>query len=163
MGQFTFITCDTKKKIKPEVRKAYYVLIPKEFGGGHYKEEFYDGYGHFAGHDIYDLVADWNKQSITKNHLNKPIRTSWSMDEEGEFWYEKALQAYKESLRRIKDFKKMSAKQMIEKYGAEYKRMIGIDISCFDFQNEKLQYPIKIAESETAIYENCGPSKSTSI
>lgn len=81
-----------------------YVLVPKEFGGGHIEEDNYEGYGVFGGHDIYELVAQWNK-GVTD-------------------------------------------------------RMVGIDIACYDKDNADLKYPIKIAESPSAVYESEPPSKS---
>lgn len=38
-------------------------------------------------------------------------------------------------------------------------RSIGIDIACYDHENAKLKYPIKITECELK-YEDCSPSKS---
>ena len=47
---------------------------------------------------------------------------------------------------------------MLEKYGQDYLRLIGIDIACYDDQNNALEYPIKITHDEYAVYENCNPS-----
>lgn len=60
MGQFSWLDCKTQEQVLDDVRRDVYVLIPKEFGGGHIKEECYDGYGHFGGRDVYALVANWN-------------------------------------------------------------------------------------------------------
>lgn len=64
MGYFSWLTCDTERSIsnRDSDRGTFpvYVLIPKEFGGGHIEETDYDGYGRFGGQDIYSLVARWN-------------------------------------------------------------------------------------------------------
>ena len=43
-------TCDN---LELQYKKGtdVYVLIPKEFGGGHLVEHCYDGYGHFGGEE----------------------------------------------------------------------------------------------------------------
>lgn len=65
MGFFSWITSDTKKSISNTYSDRgtfpVYVLIPEEFGGGHIKEDCYEGYGVFGGKDVYELVAQWNK------------------------------------------------------------------------------------------------------
>lgn len=106
MGFFSWLTCDTGRSIcnRYSGRKTFpvYVLIPKEFGGGHIREDDYEGYGEFGGQDIYSLVAYWNKGVTDRN--------------------------------------------------------VGIDIACYDKDNAALKYPIKIARSPYAIYEDEGPS-----
>ena len=80
MGQFSWLDCVTGEQIIDNKRKSVYVLVPKEFGGGHIKEGVYDGYGHFGGHDIYELVADWNKEYISFDNiyqLKNSIATSF--------------------------------------------------------------------------------------
>lgn len=78
MGQFSWLDCDRENEghraILDNVADDVYVLVPKEFGGGHILETEYDGYGNFGGHDIYDLVADWNKEYITSDVIKKPVR-----------------------------------------------------------------------------------------
>ena len=64
MGFFSWLTCNTERSIcnRYSRRKTFpvYVLIPKEFGGGHIRETNYEGYGVFGGRDVYALVAQWN-------------------------------------------------------------------------------------------------------
>ena len=66
MGQFSWLDCITKEQIIDDKTRDVYVLIPKEFGGGHIKETCYDGYGNFGGYDIYDLVATWNRKILSE-------------------------------------------------------------------------------------------------
>ena len=49
---------------------------------------------------------------------------------------------------------------MEKKYGKEFKRKIGISISCYNEQNAALKYPIKIARLKNSVYEECSPSDS---
>ena len=60
----------------------------------------------------------------------------------------------------IKDYRRgVDDDTMREKYGDEYEREIGIAVACYDEQNARLKYPIKMTYDETAIYEGCKPSK----
>jgi len=111
MGQFSWLDCETGEQVLDDVSRDVYVLVPKEFGGGHIKEECYDGYGRFGGRDVYALVAQWNKPEECIG------------DDEAD-------------------------------------RYVGIDIACYDEQNARLRYPIKITHDPDAVYENCNPSKS---
>lgn len=64
MGQFSWLDCKTKEQVLDDVKRDVYVLIPKEFGGGHLLETCYDGYGNFGGRDVYALVAEWNRPQL---------------------------------------------------------------------------------------------------
>ena len=64
MGQFSWLDCITGEQVVNNKRRDVYVLVPKEFQseyGVRIKETCYDGYGHFGGYDVFDLVADWNR------------------------------------------------------------------------------------------------------
>ena len=61
MGQFSWLDCKTREQILDDVQRDVYMLVPKEFGGGHIEEHCYDGYGTFGGRDAYALVAKWNR------------------------------------------------------------------------------------------------------
>ena len=159
MGQFSWITCDTKRQVIDNKRKDVYVLIPLEFSGGHITEPCYDGYGTFGGHDIYDLVADWNKQYVTADILQVPKREQWGTDPDSEDNFSFALDEYKRACRRLDYFKRLPDDVMEMKYGKYFKREIGIDIACRDEQNAALKYPIKIAELKDSVYESCPESK----
>lgn len=62
MGQFSWLDCITEDQIVCCKEKDVYVLIPKEFGGGHIEENYYEGYGMFGNRDVYALVANWNRK-----------------------------------------------------------------------------------------------------
>jgi len=187
MGCFSWIDCDrSRKRRKPiKIGEICYVLVPKEFGGGHICESYYDGYGHFGGQDIYELAADWNKGYLSKDNLRKaPVRKKfgglWDFEKEAlreqgvseeeiskkdeearEEYYQNALRCYQKSINKIEDFQAgLSDAEMTEKYGSEWKRNLGIDVACYDEQNAALKYPIKITHDYNGIYETCPASKS---
>lgn len=133
MGQFSWLDCRTGEQILDDVRRDVYVLIPKEFGGGHIKEECYDGYGRFGGHDIYDLVVDWNR-----NYLDHVDKATWTCEE---------VETLEEDLVKVDN-------------GDMEKRHVGITLACYDEDNVMLKYPIKITYDASAVYEECQPSLS---
>lgn len=157
MGQFSWLDCIDKTQILDDVIADVYVLVPKEFGGGHIKETYYDGYGNFGGHDIYDLVADWNKEYVTHHEIEDVLTHSWRREDIE--WYLEGLKRQVRKCERLMDFQRLSDEDMKLKYGKDYKRNIGIDISCYDKQNAALKYPIKITHNPDVIYEECEPSK----
>ena len=160
MGVFSWLDCNTGRQVK--IGRKAYVLVPKEFGGGHITEMYYDGYGNFGGFDVYDLVADWNKGYITEANLRgMPKRSNYGKGESGDFYYELAVKRYNDTVKKITLWQAgASDDEMEEKYGSEWKRNIGIDIACYDEQNEALKFPIKICHNSKAVYEDCKPSMS---
>ena len=182
MGCFSWLDCVTQKAIR--MGEKCYVLVPKEFGGGVIEENSYDCYGRFGLYDIYDLVADWNKESVTSAALReKPgledlkkygglysftkeeLLNEGYTEEEVDFFdkashaesWARGMKRCEASIRRLHDFKILSDEEMRKKYGNDFKRIIGIDIACYDEQNAALKFPIKISH-EPAVYENCNPS-----
>ena len=136
MGQFSWLDCISREQILDNVCRDVYVLVPKEFGGGHILETCYDGYGNFGGHDIFDLVADWNR-SFIRVILNE-LRPCWTGRINAD---EKDLMAFANG----------------DPISCE-KRILGIDLACYDEDNARLKYPIKITHDPDAVYEQCGPS-----
>ena len=138
MGQFSWLDCKTGEQIYCDERSDVYVLIPLEFGGGHIKEEAYEGYGEFGRFDIYDLVVDWNIKYIEEIYKYSNSWVCGSFDK------------YKEDFNRVKN-------------GSEpirEKRILGIQLACYDEDNVRLRYPIKITHDKNAVYEYCSPSMS---
>jgi len=139
MGQFSWLDCKTQEQVIDNAICDVYALIPKEFGGGHIKETCYDGYGHFGGYDIYDLVAEWNRSFIF-TVLNE-LRPYWQCDISE------------------RDEQDLLAFAKGENTTCE-KRYIGIILACYDEDNMRLKFPIKITHDPNAVYEKCMPSKS---
>lgn len=143
MGQFSWLDCKNQKQILDNVEADVYVLIPKEFGGGHIHERCYDGYGHFGCEDIYSLVADWNREYLSKHpeHFLKNTKMEISKSS----WY--------------KDYANlnMPLKELKRELGSYY-RDVGINIACYDEDNKRLLFPIKITHDKNAVYEMCKDS-----
>ena len=160
MGCFSWKYCDSKGRMICGKYKNSYLLIPEEFGGGHLIESCYDGYGHIGIVAIYDAVADWNRKYLTTDMIEVPNRNLWGDTPEGQQWYERAMKKYQVQCNRLLDYVRgKSDAYMVKKYGNDWKREIGIDIACYDEDNKKLKYPIKIAEKEDSVYEQCRYSK----
>lgn len=139
MGQFSWLDCKTDEQVLDDVRRDVYVLVPEKFGGGHIKEECYEGYGVFGGHDIYELVVDWNK-----DHFDYAfdLANTWKCGD----WLEK----YRDDFELVEN----GFEPVCEK------RTLGITLACYDEDNARLRYPIKITHDSNAVYECCGISKS---
>ena len=163
MGQFSWLDCITEEQIVDDKTRDVYVLIPKEFGGGHIKETCYDGYGNFGGYDIYDLVAEWNREILSRNpnfilpHQVQKDFHGFSNDSgkvKLSYWYKhySNLNLTKEEV--VEKIKQDSNTNYFEW------RDIGISIACYDEDNEALPFPIKITHDRYASYELCPPSKS---
>ena len=161
MGQFSWLDCKDGRQVLDNKQADVYLLIPKQFGGGHIHETCYDGYGYFGPCDVYEEVALWNRKFLTVDMIEKPERDQYSDGEDGQRWYEAAVKRYKVRCRCFEDFVSgLSKPEMRQKYGDDYLREIGIEIACDDKDNAALRYPIKITHDASAVYEDCGPSPS---
>ena len=187
MGQFSWIYSDTNKQVIDNRTADTYLLVPKAFQEKYGKaiyESCYDGYGHFGNFDVYDLIAEWNREFLSKDMLrDKPKLENYgglcsfekdalkqqglSEDEiekkdfeQKNYYYNLTVKRYEESIQRLTDYKNGTTdEKMSQKYGKDWKRYIGIDIACYDEQNETIPYPIKIT-SKKMDYEQVSPSKS---
>ena len=140
MGQYSWRDCVTGKPILDDVSKTSYVLVPREFGGGHIAESRYDGYGHFGGYDIYELVLEWNKEYIPQ-YVKLMEVGKWECD------------PYTNDIDDLMDYYN-------DKPVDVEPRELGITLACYDEDNARLKYPIKITYDETAVYEDCPISES---
>ena len=140
MGQFSWLDCVTGEQILDGVCRKSYLLIPKQFGGGHIKETCYDGYGEFNEIDIYDLLPEWNKDMIPEI-----IRRS-----ENSNWICSISETDKENLMAFYNNREINCE----------KRHLGIIMGCYDEDNMSLEYPIKITHDPNVAYEDCDYSPS---
>ena len=135
MGQFSWCFADKQNKKKLLEGNEAVVCCPD---GSFIYENQYDGYGHFGGHDIYDLVVDWNRDYLWC-YINDTC-TSWSKEE-----IMIAVAAM------VSDVEAQAVADMLY-IGAEsdqwrrknWKRILGIKLTCYDEDNAKIKYPIKI-------------------
>lgn len=187
MGQFSWIYSDTEKQLLDNYRADTYLLVPKPFQEQYGKaiyESCYDGYGRFGKYDVYDLIAEWNREFLSKDMLRPApkledygglnvfeldeLKEQGLSDEEIEkkdlekkqYYYNWAVERYETAIQRLTDYRNgMSDSDMLAKYGQDWKRYIGIDIACYDEQNASLPYPIKITTEELD-YDDVDPSNS---
>lgn len=154
MGCFSWYTCDTHEQIRNGRKKSVYALIPKEFGGSSLHEPCYEGYGEFGGKDIYELVTEWNKDFL--DALFKWPNWKCSKDKELEAIGLKYMREGEAAAQVLAESICDERHYLI----SDWKRCIGIQLACYDEDNARLPYPIKIAGNAKSIYEDCEPSKS---
>ena len=174
MGQFSWLDCITEEQIVDDKTRDVYVLVPKEFGGGHIKETCYDGYGNFGGHDIYDLVADWNRNVLSEKpnfifpyafEKAKRLLEYQIIGIEDNYSQKIFLQICDKSWYKYYSNLNLNIDEVVEKCRKDFDeyfdyRYIGIALACYDKDNEALPYLIKITYNPNAVYEDCMPSKS---
>lgn len=151
MGYFTW----TDARRHPRKRKdGRYVVADRIGYGGYAKvvcpdnteiiEKYYEGYGMFGDHDIYDLVVDWNKNYL-KDIFDKMPEDHW-----GYHFREAAIAFQEDNLIELrKEIERLIEHGIEGKYiVSEWKRSIGIAIACEDEDNRSLPFPIKITATK---------------
>ena len=146
MGQFSWMFADTNNEEDLREGQEAYVPLPN---GEYIHEPCYEGYGKFGGQDIYDLVADWNREYLSR-HPEFEIPKNFMAVINGQLirrplfcvarygWYK----AYADlSLTRA---------EVVEQADCYEYRAIGIGIACGDLANNALPFPIKICKSKPA-------------
>lgn len=166
MGQFSWLDCKSGKQIIDDKVKDVYLLIPKEFGGGHIVEHCYDGYGDFGGYDVYDLVATWNRKILSEKPnfifpyaLDRANRIATKYSWKSEYSEKIDLQIRNKPWYETYANLELSEEEVAEQCDIDW-RWIGIELACYDEDNFALPYPIKITYDERAVYEYCAPSES---
>lgn len=157
MGQFSWKYADTNNSHALKLYGTAYVPCPD---GTMIYERCYQCYGIFGGHDIYDLVADWNREYISADLIEKPERKGWNDNEQGEKYYNAAMNWYVSQCNMLMDFVNGKPEDYMRKiYGNDWKRNIGINIAHGDKKNAALKFPIKICRRKPDCYKNIPPSK----
>lgn len=155
MGSFSWKFADRNNASRLRVGKKGYIATPD---GKFIKELSYEGYGKFAGQDVYELVVAWNRDFIAthpdfllphvhtlntgdKNHPNvKKIQKKLS-----DFpWYPIVANLSIKTEDIVSESQKTRALEKAWMYGL---RGIGIDIACYYDDNSSLPYPIKITQT----------------
>lgn len=142
MGQFSWIYSDTNKQVVDNREADTYLLVPEPFQGKYGRaiyESCYDGYGRFGRYDVYDLIVEWNKEMIPEI-IEKILAGEWECSV-GEIELE--------NLRKYFDGEDTSIPV----------RELGIIFACYNEDNFRLKYPIKITSKEMD-YALAKPSKS---
>lgn len=158
MGQFSWMYADSDNKDALKLFGKAYVPCPD---GTVIYEGCYNCDGMFGGYDIYDLVAEWNKQYISIDNIEMPVRGDWGDTEQDALCYQDALKRYKFQCQRIIDFINNKSEEYMQKiYGEDWKRNIGIDIASDSEDNAALKFPIKICEGKNSCYGKIPASES---
>lgn len=149
MGQFSW--CFANKNNEENLLEGNSAVVCCPDGSFIYETE-YDGYGHFGGHDIYELVVDWNRKDLWKyishSHNNRVI---WKRND---ILIALAAMESDENAQsvanKLYDFDMINEGQVNDNFDMRnnWKRIIGIHIACYDEDNAKLKYPIKITTEE---------------
>lgn len=156
MGQFSWKYADTNNRIALKLLGSAYVPCPD---GTVIYESCYQCYGMFGGHDIYDLVADWNRSYLSVDILGKPKRDDYPSSSQGERYYSNNLKWYEFKCRRLQDFiNEKPDSYMAATYGDDWKRQIGIDLIHEKRSNKSLRFPIKICRNRPDSYDKIRPS-----
>ena len=141
MGMFSwkYANTDNKKAMLDNVKANSYLLVPAPFQskyGKYILEKEYDGYGHMGGYDIYELIVEWNKDYIPMIIEQRNGKVA-----DGKPMYTNAFMNYYEG-------KEIDCPL----------RYLGIDIACYNKDNERLPFPIKITNAPCE-YNSVGASK----
>ena len=147
MGFFSWIDSVSSHPIWYGNSNGVRLLIPKEFGGGAH-EGHYDCYGSVGGVDVYEKVADWNREWLAEHPEFLPYEQSFGGRQRlsERRWFDAYVHA-----RSHREFEK--------KTGVEW-RTVGISMACYDVDNARLLYPIKMTLDPAAVYEDVGWSLS---
>lgn len=153
MGVFSFLFADTQNTGSLRIGRSAYVVLPD---GTSMYAHYYDGYGNFDERNIFEMVAEWNKDYLSVSNLCKPERSDYDESD-----FQSVMQQYEYSCRRLTDFiSGVSEQEMELRYGSDWKMEIGIDVACYDEQNAMLRFPIKICKEEPDNAKNVPASKS---
>jgi hypothetical protein len=120
------------------------------------QEKYYDGYGIFGKHDIFDVVVDINKGHLA-DFVNNDKVDSWAFGKK-EYLIEIAEAVDKNlSEEEIEKIAEKAFEPLKEKMPwlatKEWKRHLGIAISD-DENNARLPYPLKIVDTTDCVYED---------
>ena len=151
MGCFSWMFADKGNKVALHMGDMGYLICPD--GTVHATSGGYDGYGHFGDRnsiDVYEAVADWNREVFPKQPDCIVPRRHKKISAFAWWPYYSDLSLSPEEIQKI----------MRETTGGKYweYRYIGIDIACYDDQNANLPYPIKIASVPNVSYSELPPS-----
>ncbi len=152
MGQFSWMFADTENKVALNEGHEAYLMLPH---GGYLYESFYDGYGNFAGKDVYELVAEWNREYLA-THPEFVLSSN--------FGYIMTDGSYKQHPFKVSENSWYKAyadltltKEEVAKAACHF-RDIGIAIACEDVHNAAIPYPIKVCRRPDTPYDKLPPS-----
>ncbi len=148
MGCFSWMFSDFNNRKALMIGEKAYLLCPD---GSYIEELLYAGYGMFDRFDVYELVVDWNRNYLFEILESRGIHS--------EIWDEKFCKALLDgddsAYLYLRD-RHPDNKYLLK----EWKRELGIKLSCYDEDNESLPFPIKIVSKYDIKYDDVPASKS---
>lgn len=139
MGCFSWKYANTDNKRRLRIGSPAYLMCPD---GTVIREPSYEGYGRFGGRDVYELVADWNREYLSKHPEFRIYSETLGYKPIGDFfWYP----AYADLAKTPEDIEREAVDPEFG-HNVQY-RQIGIEIACTNVRNSMLPYPIKICSS----------------
>ena len=154
MGYYTW-TFANRPKQKLQYSACGFVACPD---GAFIKEDCYDGYAMFGGHDVYELVVDWNRDLLREIYSRLP-----TVKKHGLTW--PVLECVAMAAMKNDEAAQDRVNALIEEgrlsscYAKDWKRTIGIEIACET--NAFIPFPIKITSSCKGNYNDLPASEST--
>ncbi len=149
MGCFSWMFADTNNEKALCIGHPGYLVRPD---GSFFLERCYDGYGRFGSQDVFDLVADWNREFLSRNPDYIVPQHGTTVQADG---------SYKEAeCKPVSSFEwypaysdlSLNRQEVVKRSGISEYRIIGIELACYNDQNEKLPFPIKVCESPCGYY-----------
>lgn len=148
MGCFSWIYSDIKKPLM--IGNPGILVLPD---GEILETKAYNGYGTFAGRDVYELVMEWNRPYLSEHPEHFLSESKKAVSEY--FWYP-VYADLSIPLDRIIERLCEKNKKLTDCFEL---RDIGIAIACGDEDNRALPFPIKICRfRENADYKILCPS-----
>lgn len=160
MGTFSWRFCDRPNK-SLRIGEEGFLLLPD---GNSVHEPSYGGYGEFAGVDAYHLAAVMNREYMA-SHPDYPVWQAHLVDVADGKGSTRRKRAPKI---KISDYPwysfyadlTITPEQFDELVkGMEYRRFpmcfrhIGVEIACYNEQNRRLPFPIKVASKPGSYYD----------
>lgn len=152
MGCFSWMFADTNNTKNLLINRSGYVACPD---GSFIEVDIYGGYGCFDGHDVYELVVDWNRDFL-KEIINKRENNPGKATRE-DFITDEFVDLVMKSDEKAQEY--INAHIKPESYlRTDWKRNLGIYLACYDEDNATLPFPIKITEKTKIPYNELPPS-----
>lgn len=163
MGCFSWMFADTNNQKSLREGSRAYLVLPD---GALLYESHYECYGEFAGQDVFDLVADWNRELLSQNP-NFLVKQHGQIKDPAapggyrpvphkkisDFLWYAAYADLTKSRAEVEEAWREAIKATLEKDpNAEVSRYceyrgIGIDLAAYDDQNAALPFPIKVVRN----------------
>lgn len=160
MGFWTYTYATISKKdagtesMGYDGRKPVILALPD---GTFLDETCYDGYGRIAGHDVCELVVDWNMKThealaVMDKHLADDYAERSKLIMENDPSNDFRIQYLTKEIPQYMIMREYLAGNTALPAGME-KRQVGIAIATYDWEQEMLRYPIKFVKNKKHTYD----------